>query len=245
MAEALKEVASKTPEDFASLCAGEPNFDAQKMACEIKLLDAVFEAALAPYNYAEVMSEDGRPFEEISGSGAPRALQKFLHVTLQRMVTSNLVSQNYFAHRRSRMWLRRVHTPSVQEDHHSPLAVLPSKRHSLREHTFGALSSVSSMGSSTDTAESKDFNNLPALEVVSFKSMSRCFTFSSAEEDENDDEFEFNGMYPTGDVVIPKPVSRVKSQPQKYQIERKWDLWRNIIVEQVSDSMGVSYSKID
>jgi hypothetical protein len=245
LAEALKEVASKTPEEFAVLCTGEPNFDAQKMACEIKLLDAVFEAALAPYNYAEVTSEDGRPFEKISGSGAPRALQKFLHVTLQRMVTSNLVSQNYFAHRRSRMWVRRAHAPSfVQEDCHSPLAVLPLKRRSLRELTFGALQSVSSLGSSTDTAESKDFNDLLPIKAMSLKSVSRCFTFSSAEEGDNDDEFEFNGVYSTGDAVISKPVSRVKNQPQKtkYHIERKWDLWRNIIVEQVSDSMGVSFS---
>ena len=59
---------------------------------QVKLLDAVFEAALAPYNYAAQALPRGGPFDaHLNGSNdLPRALQKFLYVAIQRTVATNL-----------------------------------------------------------------------------------------------------------------------------------------------------------
>lgn len=47
--EALKEANATKPAAFATLFGGEPDARVQNICVEIKLLDAVFEAALAPY----------------------------------------------------------------------------------------------------------------------------------------------------------------------------------------------------
>jgi hypothetical protein len=68
---------------------------------EVKLLDALFAASVAPYNRA---LSAARPFEAPPFNDQPRALAKFLHVTQQRAVANNAVAQAYFAARSARVW---------------------------------------------------------------------------------------------------------------------------------------------
>ena len=49
VAEAMKEANATLPAVFATFFTGEPDARVQRMAMECKVLDAVFEAALAPY----------------------------------------------------------------------------------------------------------------------------------------------------------------------------------------------------
>ena len=99
--DALKKANSSTPQQFADSFTGELNPVAQKIAVEIKLVDALFAAALAPYN--RVLS-NARPFAKAPMNELPQVLLKFLFVTLQRSFFSNQAAQAYFCSRLARVW---------------------------------------------------------------------------------------------------------------------------------------------
>ena len=73
--DALKKANTSSPQQFADSFSGEPNPIAQKIAVEIKLVDALFAAALAPYN--RVLS-NARPFAKAPMNELPQVLLKFL-----------------------------------------------------------------------------------------------------------------------------------------------------------------------
>jgi len=97
----MKKANDLAPQDFAKLYPGEPNLMAQKIAIEVKLMDAIFAAALAPYNRK---LNNARPFTAQPMNDHPRALMKFLFVALQRCLFSNQASQFYFCSRSARVW---------------------------------------------------------------------------------------------------------------------------------------------
>jgi hypothetical protein len=99
--DAMKEANSTLPLPFADYYIGEPNPIAQKIAMEVKLTDAVFAATLAPYNRG---LSNARPFAEAPMNDLPRALTKFLFVTLQRNIFGNQAAQFYFCSRSARVW---------------------------------------------------------------------------------------------------------------------------------------------
>ena len=101
LADAMKEANNTLPAVFSTFFTGEPHFRMQRFAMEVKLLDAVFDAALAPYNRA---LNDARPFQQQVSSDQPRALAKFLYVTIQCALAGSNSAQEYFAGRSSRAW---------------------------------------------------------------------------------------------------------------------------------------------
>jgi hypothetical protein len=113
VSEAMKEALATSPYTFAALYGGDADTRLQKVAFEVKLFDAVFEAALAPYNHAALMGKSS-PFDSSDNNEAIMAVQKFLYVTIQRIVRSNLLGQDYFARRTSRVW--RHITPTIGAD---------------------------------------------------------------------------------------------------------------------------------
>lgn len=81
------------------------------MMMETKLLDALFEATLAPYNRS---FNSARPFETAPASDAPRALQKFIWVAIQKVLQENQRCLEYFTAKKSRSWWPvdvEAHTP--------------------------------------------------------------------------------------------------------------------------------------
>lgn len=84
---------------------GKNNVPLQHMCCETKLIDAVFEAAIAPYNRTGNRVTETTPFKPGTRSGVrPRAVEKFLFVVLWRMIDDNLKAISYFGKRVSREW---------------------------------------------------------------------------------------------------------------------------------------------
>jgi len=82
--------------------AGAADAEAQRLCVDTKLLDALFEAALAPYN----RSFQRRPFE-----GAPpgaRAVQVLLFYACRSIVGSCRHAQAYVGRRTSRIWLAEL-----------------------------------------------------------------------------------------------------------------------------------------
>ena len=105
--ESMKEAHASKAVAFSTFFGGEPDMRMQKMACELKLLDAVFSAAVAPYNYAAAALRRGGPFNsKIPGVELLSAVQKFLFVTVQRCIIGNVWTQEYFASHRARTWQR-------------------------------------------------------------------------------------------------------------------------------------------
>ena len=111
---------SMLPTEFTSLFIGQPDVPYQNKIIECKIMDTVFDMALAAYNRylrldesgqllsaAPASSADAHPWT--TGDGKPRgimtkskALQKFLHVTLQLFFNSNYRAQIYFSGRTSK-----------------------------------------------------------------------------------------------------------------------------------------------
>jgi hypothetical protein len=73
----MSEAVSMPPLQFSNIYAQEGNPVLQKVAYEVKLLDAVFEATLAPYNHAALRGKVN-PFEGIENADILIAVQKFL-----------------------------------------------------------------------------------------------------------------------------------------------------------------------
>ena len=100
-AEAMKDANGTLPAVFAGRFAGEPNGPMQRVAVDCKVMDAVFDAAVASYNRALWRQ---RPFEAAPFAEHPRAVQKFLYVAVQRCLHNNRGGQAYFAARAARSW---------------------------------------------------------------------------------------------------------------------------------------------
>ena len=94
------EAISTMPLAFSEFFGGDPNAKNQKLALDMKLMDAVFEATLAPYN----RFRQAHPFDAPPGSGMPKAVQKFLFVVLQRMCHGNKQALLYISKQTIRTW---------------------------------------------------------------------------------------------------------------------------------------------
>ena len=173
MAEHIKEANATLPAQFASFYTGEPNAWAQRIAVETKLLDAVFEAALAPYNRA---LHAARPFEEFAAlttakknenAEGPRALQKFLYVAVQRCMFDNQRAQEYFSSRSSRVWTASSPIPPSMMNGVAPPLSLARKAWGLwrnllisqAEDALGATVSLGNLLQSSEAIVKKLVNN--------------------------------------------------------------------------------------
>jgi hypothetical protein len=103
ISENMKEAYLTPPLQFAALHAGAASHLLQKMCLELKLLDAVFECTLAPYNYTAGVGRRAI-FHDLNNSDNFRAVQKFLYVVIQCIVRDNLLAQKYFTEKCSRAW---------------------------------------------------------------------------------------------------------------------------------------------
>jgi hypothetical protein len=93
--ELIKLANSRSPIDFFGHFAGEVVGTLQTLACDLKLTDALLGCALAAYDRVRWSR---RPFEQgVANNGAPRALQKFLYMTLDKILTENTQAQIHFS----------------------------------------------------------------------------------------------------------------------------------------------------
>jgi hypothetical protein len=103
------------PAAFSKLFAGEPETFMQRTCREVKLLDAIFAALRAPYARTYESTHPLNPWSEAAGKeqglaaavkeaaaaareelkGGVQALEKFLHVAVQRLCEGNAESQTY------------------------------------------------------------------------------------------------------------------------------------------------------
>ena len=92
------------PAPFAELFDGEPDGSCQRISRDLKLLDAVFAMGCAAYARTAPASPWSveTPHPDAYALVGAKAVQKLVHVALQRMCASNLESQDYFGRRRSR-----------------------------------------------------------------------------------------------------------------------------------------------
>ena len=90
------------PAPFAELFDGEPDASRQRISRDLKLLDAVFAMSLAAYaRLASPWNLEASHPDALALTGA-KAVQKLIHVALQRMCAANLESQDYFGRRTSK-----------------------------------------------------------------------------------------------------------------------------------------------
>jgi hypothetical protein len=91
-------VANNTmPAAFSKLFDGEPDPFTQKICRDMKLMDVVFAMSTAAYDRTYPKNPWAKAHEEMKG---PKAIQKFIHVCLQRMVANNPENQTYFGKRK-------------------------------------------------------------------------------------------------------------------------------------------------
>ena len=90
----VKKANSMVPAEFAALFDGDPNMMTQGACLDLKLLDAVFVAGMAPY------ARTPQPFapgsKELDG---PKGVMKLVHVVIQRVLQGNNKAQLYFGRR--------------------------------------------------------------------------------------------------------------------------------------------------
>jgi len=79
----------------------DPDPAAQRLAVEVNLLDALFAAALAPYN----RSFQRKPFGDHVASGVPRAVQMCLYSAAAAVVSGCGHAQRYVGRQASRLWV--------------------------------------------------------------------------------------------------------------------------------------------
>ena len=91
----IQKANSMLPTAFAQEFGGECDETVQRMAREIKLIDAVFEMGLAPYDRYPTGNPFGEDQEE--GMDQPRGLQKLIHIVLQKFFQGNQKNQQYFS----------------------------------------------------------------------------------------------------------------------------------------------------
>lgn len=92
------------PAPFAELFDGEPDGSRQRISRDLKLLDAVFAMGRAAYARMAPASpwnvEASHP--DAQALAGAKAVQKLVHVVLQRMCAANSESQGYFGRRTSK-----------------------------------------------------------------------------------------------------------------------------------------------
>jgi hypothetical protein len=106
----MKESYHMVPATLAQLFSGEPDPRMQKLAYEVKLLDALFNAIIAPYNWwsrsgwIHDATRGRHPFELSPMDGNPQAVHRLLHTAVQKVLQGNIGAQTYFSFRSSRVW---------------------------------------------------------------------------------------------------------------------------------------------
>ena len=92
------------PAPFSNLFGGEPDGSRQRISRDLKLLDAVFAMGRAAYARMAPASpwnvEASHP--DAQALAGAKAVQKLVHVVLQRMCAANSESQGYFGRRTSK-----------------------------------------------------------------------------------------------------------------------------------------------
>lgn len=81
--------------------AGDGLVQVQNVCCETKLLDALIDASLAPYNRVRWGKS---PFSSAEERDLPMAAQKFIYLAIQRIVGGNPKALNFFLKRTSPVW---------------------------------------------------------------------------------------------------------------------------------------------
>ena len=79
----INEANATNPAKLAAMYGGEADSRVQSVAYELKLLDSLFEAALAPYNRVHFSRAGGGPLGGGVGRGPIGAVQKYLYVSMQ------------------------------------------------------------------------------------------------------------------------------------------------------------------
>ena len=117
----VKESQHLLPSEFANLFKADPHEKNQRLCRETKLMDAVLEMTLAPYNRF-ILNQDAdkrRPFAA-GRTGkrvmAPvRTISKLAYVALQRMFHENESNQMYFSARHTVVKIRVARSPKHAE----------------------------------------------------------------------------------------------------------------------------------
>lgn len=168
----MKEAYLTPPLQFAAFHGGTSSHLLQKMCLELKLLDAVFDCTLAPYNYTAGIGKQTL-FKELSNNENFKSVQKFLYVLIQCMVRDNLLAQKYFTEKCSRTW-RLIVPPNqrrlsiLSEENPLALAKLEMEKKYLRwrdliidhgEETLGATVTLGQLLHSSETIVQRLVNN--------------------------------------------------------------------------------------
>ena len=90
---------SLLPAAFAALFAGEPDTFMQRIFRDIKVMDSVFGMCTAAYVRASPANPWAASRPDAADMLGPKAVQKFIHVALQRMCDGNSDNQAYFGKR--------------------------------------------------------------------------------------------------------------------------------------------------
>jgi hypothetical protein len=86
------------PAAFSAMFEGEAEPMFQRIARDVKLLDAIFDMGTAAYTR---MPPPALPWTHEELSSGPKAVQKFVHVGLQRMCDRCVATQEYFGRRKT------------------------------------------------------------------------------------------------------------------------------------------------
>ena len=103
------------PAPFSNLFGGEPDGSRQRISRDLKLLDAVFAMGRAAYDRMAPASPWADEDSHSELSKGAKAVQKLVHVALQRMCAANLESQDYFGRRTSRPFGAMISSATIVE----------------------------------------------------------------------------------------------------------------------------------
>jgi hypothetical protein len=168
--EMIKEANTLKAGDLPARYAGESDVRLQNMAYELKLLDAVFDAALAPYNFARITLPDARKyFTTPPGNQKPRAAQKYLNVVIQRIIDENPASQRYFSSHSARLWFGEACSSETGKgggNLHRSWELWRNAVMSQGEDTLGAMVTVKMLLTASKAIVSKIVNNDSVLRFM-------------------------------------------------------------------------------
>lgn len=146
--EFIDDINAASSSNLAELFGGEPSVTNQMCCYESKLLDALFECTLAPYNRVFWRIDSGKgPFTSKAAKRGPAAIQKLLFVCLERIIADNQTIIGYFSQRSTRVWKGPTERTSdlwrnltvEQSDDESGAAVLLSLLFSTSAEVLGRL----------------------------------------------------------------------------------------------------------
>lgn len=101
----LNKATALRPAELAALFSGEPNLATQRISRDMKLMDAIVAANMAPYSRSERQGVAVWSYGEEQKALKPhQTVQKFLHVAIQRLCTSNHENEDYFGRRKLRAY---------------------------------------------------------------------------------------------------------------------------------------------